>query len=787
MYHLQITLWKSPASIFNRLIKYKFIIALTGLMVILFFGVFIVHYHTWEPLHFSITLEQQGFEEEAQIYYRNIAGFNERQSFRKKYKKLTSISLTIPPVWVRGVRIDPSFRTDTVKLLSIQVINKDSVITWSGKQITKDFEISGVAEVSWDERSSAIWLIADATKDVQLILNQQSLKEISKVDHVKRKAYLIHLMLLWSIVLLLVVAAYRFKILKPLGKRLSSPFTIRNWNDKRTMFKVLVLFFISTPIWLYYYYSIQHAFNIPFWDEYDAALGLLNTWDSLSVGDRLRSLFRLHNEHRIFSYHTLVALQYEIFGKVNFTHLLIFSNLFLLPILWILYKLCDGYLKHPAAFIPVVFFLFVPMHEISNWGIMNMNGINLYLVVFASLYLLGKSSFASFTASIALALLATFSYGSGMFVFPVGLLVLYLNKRVESKKIWIWIGIGIVAVMIYFLGYQSADHHPSPFDAFKQPFHAFLFFILFFSNPFSLLLLKKTILMLIAGGIVLGTFSYLLWYSRSQLEKHRLLLAYLCFFVLCAAAATVSRFTLGIHAALAPRYILMPVLFIIIMYIWLLRLKIIDQPRHIFVFIFLSIILFMIRLNDAQSKMNRHSRQLKEGLISWHMEPEQSRLAYPNRHKAAMLFSKTQKNGLYQPPEIKELYPDIKLLNAVLTTPEDHHLEIHMDEIFHESSVLHFTGSVLPVDETAYHCPAVVVFYSPDASYLFSTQPIERPDIFYLQNDKNAPIYSNQGFFFILDLNSYRLNTGLYELGVGLLKENGEIVWTKWGYEVILE
>ncbi len=787
MYRLQITFWKSPGSIYNRLLKYKFIVALTGMMAILFLGVVIVHFHAWAPIHFTITMEYSGIDEEAQIYYRNIAGFNERQSFRKKYKKHTSISLTTPPVWVRGVRIDPSYRTDTIKLHSIEVANKDSVTTWSGNQIKDAFEISGVSKVSWDDKSKTLWLIADASRDIQLVMSQQRLKEISRVEEVKRKEYIINLMILWFIVILLVLAIFKFKIITRIEKWVSTNLTTRYWNENRSTSKVLAFFVMSIPVCLYYYYSFQHAFNIPFWDEYDAALGLLNKWNSLSVGDQFRSLFRLQNEHRMFSYYLLVTSQYEIFGKVNFTYLLIFSNLFLLPLLWILYKLCDGYLMHPAVFIPVAFFLFVPMHEISNFGIMNMNSVNLYAIVFASLYFLNKSNPASFIASISLALLATFSYGSGMFVFVVGLVVLFLENRGVSKRIWIWIVIGIVAIVIYFLGYKSVSHHPSPFEVFQKPFHASLFFILFFSNPFSLLLLKKTILMLLAGGIVLSTFIYLLWKSRSSLEKHRLLLALLCFFLLNAAAASVSRFTLGIHTALAPRYILMPVLFIIIMYIWSLKLKIINQSRHIPVFMFLSIILFMVRLNDAQSKMNRHSRYLKEGVISWHMNPEQSRLAYPDHNKAAMLFAKSHENGLYRYPEIKDLYPDIQLLNVVPPIPEDQYLEIQLDEIFNESSILHFIGSVFSLDEKINHYPVLVVFYSPEASYVFSTQPIDRPDIFYLKNDKNDPIYSNKGFFFIADLNSYSFRKDLYELGVGVLKENGDISWTNWGYKVNLE
>jgi hypothetical protein len=80
-----------------------------------------------------------------------------------------------------------------------------------------------------------------------------------------------------------------------------------------------------------------------------------------------------------------------------------------------------------------------------------------------SLYLLAKRGehFRSYLIAVASAIIAFMSSGSGLLVWPLGLIVVW-KRGLTTSKVGLWCVIGIFAIAFYFVGYRSPPGHASP-------------------------------------------------------------------------------------------------------------------------------------------------------------------------------------------------------------------------------------------------------------------------------------------------------------------------------------
>lgn len=320
------------------------------------------------------------------------------------------------------------------------------------------------------------------------------------------------------------------------------------------------------PILTYYQTVWVSAFNYPFEDDFNSPLQFINQYIDASLPDRLKLIASQHNEHRIVFDRLVFLGQYYATGKIDFRSLILVGNLSLLLLAGVFSQTTYQSLPAPYRvlyFVPVCYVLFT-LHfwELTLWGMASLQ--NLYVMVFVagSLYLLTKSVGrpAAFWWSVALAVLATYTSGNGLFVFAVGVPVLLFLR--QQRQLLIWLGVGIVATLLYFWGYKSPEAHPNVYDSLVNNTGRAVdyFFTLsgsvFSAKPGHPARAGKLMLMLCVGLVTYLT-------STKRVGTYLPQLAILLFLYTTCLVLTATRSGFGVAQAFSPRYGIISVMLMI--------------------------------------------------------------------------------------------------------------------------------------------------------------------------------------------------------------------------------
>lgn len=205
------------------------------------------------------------------------------------------------------------------------------------------------------------------------------------------------------------------------------------------------------------------------------------------------------------------------------------------------------------------------------------------------------------------------SQGGGVFVFPVGLMVLFLRKnKIDFLKYFIS---GTLIIFIYFLDYQK---HPSPSlsQVFANLFEHFKFFIAFLGSAISNYhffpdnideaFFRSSIL-----GFLFFVFYIYLLVSR-YFKKNLFNFSIFTLVIIISFVTAITRLNQGIHTAVSSRYRLLSVLFLVSLFIFLIefakRKKLNVKLVNSVVFLLSLTYLFLFNFN-YQNKSLMHHRQ----------------------------------------------------------------------------------------------------------------------------------------------------------------------------------
>lgn len=205
----------------------------------------------------------------------------------------------------------------------------------------------------------------------------------------------------------------------------------------------------------------EYGVNVPFGDEW-SMISLFAKWNDHQM--TFADLYRQHNEHRIF----FPKLIYIAFAQLTHWNLRgeMFFSVFLCAITsacsygllqrtvggsarrrLLLWALCNVLIFSPAQY------------ENWMWGFQLQMFLPTVCLVGALLLLqTPELSVTRFLGAVCLAVVATFSFGNGLLVWPVIGLSLLLRS---AGKRWIlcWAAGSLLVVSLYFVGYES---HPHP-------------------------------------------------------------------------------------------------------------------------------------------------------------------------------------------------------------------------------------------------------------------------------------------------------------------------------------
>ncbi|MBN8822479.1 MULTISPECIES: hypothetical protein [unclassified Spirosoma] len=351
---------------------------------------------------------------------------------------------------------------------------------------------------------------------------------------------------------------------------------------------------ILIPVVLFWYVWSTYAVSIPKWDDHVLRAFLLNFDKEASLSGKLYEFYRQHNEHRIVYDRIITWLDFNLFGKFSYRHLMLVGNLSLLGLIAI-FGLVLGRstvlqgknaqaqvspsLTDYLVYLPPVAFLLLNLSQWENmfWGMAALQNFTVLLWVFWTIYQLAFSN--RLWPALVLATAATLTSGNGLLVWPVGFAILVLQqlleKRPNRKAILIWSISAVVLIGLYFLNYQKPPGNPPARGSFFDLIKGWLAFSGAAAEAFPVgpAFAKCLLVGSIATVLALGSWVYLL--EKGFVKKQFPAFSYFFFGTtafLLGTAATVawSRVGFGLHLLITSRYKIYSLLLLALVYCFII-------------------------------------------------------------------------------------------------------------------------------------------------------------------------------------------------------------------------
>ena len=227
----------------------------------------------------------------------------------------------------------------------------------------------------------------------------------------------------------------------------------------------LALLLTLLPIMAFWVCWAHLAVNVPKWDDHALKAYLFYSEQETTFTGKIYQLFRQHNEHRIILDRFVTWLDFTVFGKLNYLHLMILGNASLLGLLGIFWAVLARVNEMSSSkkitslhYLPPIAFLLFNLSSWENafWGMAALQNFSVVLFVIGSIYVLSFTK--NLPGAVILAVLATFASGNGILIWPIGAVLLALQRRFRPLVFW-----GISATIIiglYFVGYEKPTGNP---------------------------------------------------------------------------------------------------------------------------------------------------------------------------------------------------------------------------------------------------------------------------------------------------------------------------------------
>jgi hypothetical protein len=336
---------------------------------------------------------------------------------------------------------------------------------------------------------------------------------------------------------------------------------------KKSWRLVLLIPFVITGCFILF--SIVHyGVNTPFSDEWDM-IPIFQKADHHTLG--FTNLWSQHNEHRIFfpnivltltAYATHWNIRTELL--INFAFSLITA---LMLYLFVLTKIKQRPLAMLAAVLISAWFYSPVQYENWLWG-WQLEWFMCVAGAVTTIYLLDRFSIAKhnhrhlfFVGAMLSAIIATFSLGSGMLVWLVGLGILALYGQ-GKKPIRAWLGGFILSFSAYYYHYHKPAQDPSTTLFLHHPISFSRYIFSYFGRPVS----GNTDIAILVGSILIFSsipVLYAVWLKRSMIQKFIPWLGLIALSLMAGFMTAVSRLGFGLVQSSASRYTAFSLLYII--------------------------------------------------------------------------------------------------------------------------------------------------------------------------------------------------------------------------------
>jgi|GEM_PF-2193544 len=208
--------------------------------------------------------------------------------------------------------------------------------------------------------------------------------------------------------------------------------------------------FAALLIPAFYWFTLhRQAVNVPITDDYYTILNFLNSFILLpDLHQQWNMIWQPYVETRIVMTKLLAVGMWKITGVISFTWFIYLINVAVTIIGCLLVSSVQ--LKKNGFLVLSVFFVLFQFsyYDAGLWTTAGIHIVLTMLFSFSACYFLQKSSVYFFLLALTAALLASFTYGNGLLVFPVGMLMLVTNRARWQLIVWIFCFLALL--FIYF-------------------------------------------------------------------------------------------------------------------------------------------------------------------------------------------------------------------------------------------------------------------------------------------------------------------------------------------------
>ena len=307
---------------------------------------------------------------------------------------------------------------------------------------------------------------------------------------------------------------------------------------------------------------ITHGENVPFWDDW-TMLHLFQAHDNGHLG--FDSFWSQHNEHRpvipkALDFGQALITGWDIKAELYRNFLVAVATFVVLVLA--LRRTLDRTAYIGATIVASVVF-FSPMQwENWLWGWQLewfLSTLGAVVTLWALTFLIERSLPWGIAVGIVGALVATFSLGQGLLMWPVGLAVLLLRRRPWRA----WAEASVLTTLIYFQGYKDPAHHPDKLLFLERPVEFLEYVCLYLGRSFGL----EKATGIFAGALLILTFlvgsAYVLKHrdDTDLVDRAAFWLGAGAYSLGAAIITAISRLGFGLDQAASSRYAGMSALF----------------------------------------------------------------------------------------------------------------------------------------------------------------------------------------------------------------------------------
>lgn len=400
------------------------------------------------------------------------------------------------------------------------------------------------------------------------------------------------------------------------------------------------LFFIAIPVVFFYYVYEIYTFNFPFDDDFYAITNFLTHYsNSASILDKIEQFFYTEREHINILVRSITLIEYSSLGYLDFKILGIVGNLFLLPILYLLYLHMpkkNGY-NGLLLFIPVAFILTSGSYWAnSTRGLTAIQHFGVLLFTLLAMHFFTKKKLLiPFICCVC----ATYSFGNGIVSFFVIMVMLFLDK--EYKKLLLF-GTGaflVIGIMLYQI---------YPLYEVKKTNVPLYVKIRFFINIFASHLGRKYLYSTFFVGIsCLATACYLL-VRKGYYKIDKFHAGLLVFIIVTIFFISIRRSYMGLYGSFISRYTMYSLLLLILIYYMLLKQDLINKKTGAIVF---AVALF-VNINSWYQNIPRMNGRQGSLVYDFHQWNTSCDLIEDEKeHTRCFIYKKFIEDGFYIPPQ----------------------------------------------------------------------------------------------------------------------------------------